>query len=94
MTERMTNTANQYMGSAKQSIGSAIGNPDLAASGAAQKSQAEAAQRMADNKTHTEGVGHTVEGQVQQKIGSLTGDKSMEARGYANETLGDIQRNV
>ncbi|KAG0084209.1 hypothetical protein BGZ93_007309 [Podila epicladia] len=94
MTERMTNTAKQYMGSAKESIGTAIGNPDLAASGAAQKSQAEAAQRMADQKTHAEGIGHTVEGQAQQKVGSLTGDKSMEARGHANEALGDIQRNV
>jgi len=94
MTERLSNTANQYMGSAKESIGSAIGNSDLAASGAAQRAQAEAAQRLADSKTHAEGAGHTVEGQAQKKVGSLTGDKSMEARGHANETLGDMQRNV
>lgn len=94
MTERLSNTANQYMGSAKESIGSAIGNPDLAASGAAQRAQAETAQRLADSKTRAEGVGHTVEGQAQKKVGSLTGDKSMEARGHANEALGDMQRNV
>ncbi|KAF9380078.1 hypothetical protein CPB97_008595 [Podila verticillata] len=94
MTERLSNTANQYMGSAKESIGSAIGNTDLAASGAAQRAQAEAAQRLADNKTHAEGLGHTVEGQTQKKVGALTGDKSMEARGYGNEALGNVQRNV
>ncbi|KAG0090431.1 hypothetical protein BGZ93_005413 [Podila epicladia] len=94
MTERMTNTANSYIGGAKEAIGSAIGSSDLAARGAAQKAQAEAAQRLADNKTHTEGVGHQVEGQVQQTIGAITGDKSMEARGHANETLGDMQRKV
>ncbi|KAG0031253.1 hypothetical protein BGZ81_001542 [Podila clonocystis] len=94
MTERMTNTANSYIGGAKQSIGSAIGSSDLEARGAAQKAQADAAQRLADNKTHAEGLGHQVEGQVQQTVGSITGDKSMEARGHANEALGDVQRNV
>ncbi|KAF9318281.1 hypothetical protein BG006_003219, partial [Podila minutissima] len=93
MSERMTNTANSYIGGAKQSIGSAIGSSDLAARGAAQKAQADAAQRFADDKTRKEGVGHKVEGQIQQTVGSITGDKSMEARGHANETLGDIQRN-
>ncbi|KAF8935621.1 hypothetical protein CPC16_008679 [Podila verticillata] len=94
MTERLSNTANQYMGSAKETIGSAIGSENLAANGAAQRAQAEAAQRLADTKTHTEGLGHTVEGQAQKKVGSLTGDRSMEARGHANEALGDVQRNV
>ncbi|KAG0326328.1 hypothetical protein BGZ99_009680, partial [Dissophora globulifera] len=57
-------------------------------------SQADAAQKTADAKIQSEGWGRKVEGGAQSKVGSLTGDKSMEARGHANEALGDIQRNV
>ncbi|KAG0309700.1 hypothetical protein BGZ98_009458 [Dissophora globulifera] len=92
--EKITNTASSYIGGAKQTIGETIGNPDLAAVGAAQKSQADAAQKTADAQIQSEGWGRTVEGRAQSKVGSLTGDKSMEARGHANEALGDIQRNV
>ncbi|KAF9963065.1 kinesin-like nuclear fusion protein [Mortierella alpina] len=93
-TEKITNTANSYIGGAKQTVGETLGNNNLAANGAAQKAQAESAQRLADAKIHTEGVGHKVEGEAQAKIGSLTGDRSMQARGEANQALGDIQRNV
>ncbi|KAF9141018.1 hypothetical protein BG015_001425 [Linnemannia schmuckeri] len=94
MTERISNTANSYLGGAKQTIGETIGNPDLAASGAAQKSQADAAQKAVDAKTHAEGIGHKVQGEVQQNVGSLTGNTSMEARGHANEVRGDLERKV
>ncbi|KAF9384626.1 hypothetical protein CPB97_005525 [Podila verticillata] len=94
MTERLHNTSIQIIGGAKQAVGSALGFPEIAASGATQKAQAENAQRMADDQTRTEGVGHKIEGEVQQKVGELTGDKSMEARGHANESIGDIKRNV
>ncbi|KAF9346761.1 hypothetical protein BGX26_001719 [Mortierella sp. AD094] len=92
ISEKLANTANSYIGGAKQTVGETLGYPDLAASGAAQKAQADAAQKAADAKTHLEGIGHTVEGQAEVKIGSLTGDKSMEARGHANEALGAAQR--
>ncbi|KAF9098843.1 hypothetical protein BGX23_004935 [Mortierella sp. AD031] len=94
MTDRLTNATNQYIGAAKQAIGNTIGNPTLAASGAQQQSQAEAAQKAADAKTHAQGVGHKVQGEVQQNAGSLTGNAAMEARGHANEVCGDLERNV
>ncbi|KAF8977478.1 hypothetical protein BGZ46_007346 [Entomortierella lignicola] len=94
ITETISNTANSYIGGAKQTIGETIGHPELAASGAAQKAQADVAQKNADAKIRNEGIGHTVIGQAQTKVGSLTGDKSMEARGQANEALGEVQRNV
>ncbi|KAF9128476.1 hypothetical protein BG015_004333 [Linnemannia schmuckeri] len=94
MTDRLANTTNAYIGAAKQAIGNTIGNTTLAANGAQQQSQAESAQKAADAKTHTQGVGHKVEGQVQQNVGSLTGDKSMEARGNATEIRGDLERKV
>ncbi|KAG0202097.1 hypothetical protein BGX28_005279 [Mortierella sp. GBA30] len=93
-TDKISNTANAYIGGAKQNVGDAIGNPDLAASGASQKAQAETAQRAADAQTHAEGLGHKVQGQAQQTVGSSIGDTSMEARGHANEARGDIERKI
>ncbi|KAG0300402.1 hypothetical protein BGZ98_009203 [Dissophora globulifera] len=92
--EKISNTANSYIGGAKQTVGETLGYPDLAASGAQQKAQADAAAAAATAQAHVEGAGHQVEGQIQQKVGSLTGDKSMEARGNANEVRGDLERNV
>lgn len=94
MTERIQNTANSYIGGAKQTVGETLGYSDLAANGASQKAQADAAQAAADAKTHAEGVGHKVQGNVQQTVGSATGNTSMEARGHANEVKGDIERKV
>ncbi|KAG0314314.1 hypothetical protein BGZ97_009423 [Linnemannia gamsii] len=92
MTDRLSNTASSYIGGAKQSIGETIGNTNLASSGAQQKAQADAALKAADAKTHAEGLGHKVQGEVQQNVGSLTGNTSMEARGDANETRGNLER--
>ncbi|KAH7049788.1 hypothetical protein BKA57DRAFT_461231 [Linnemannia elongata] len=94
MTDRISNTFNSTVGGAKQTIGETIGNNNLAASGAQQKAQADAAQKAADAKTHAEGVGHKVQGEIQQNVGSLTGNTSMEARGHANEVRGDLERKV
>ncbi|KAF9921898.1 hypothetical protein FBU30_008041 [Linnemannia zychae] len=52
MTDKLTNSANAYIGAAKQAIGNTFGNPTLAASGAQQQAQAEAAQNIAHKKTH------------------------------------------
>ncbi|KAF9271856.1 hypothetical protein BGZ88_005519 [Linnemannia elongata] len=92
MTDRISNTFNSTVGGAKQTIGETIGNNNLAASGAQQKAQADAAQKAADAKTNAEGVGHKVQGNIQQNVGSLTGNTSMEARGHANEVRGDLER--
>ncbi|KAG0309324.1 hypothetical protein BGZ98_003439 [Dissophora globulifera] len=93
-SSKMSNTMNSYVGGAKQTIGETIGNQNLAASGAQQKAQADAAQAAADARTHAEGVGHKIEGQTQQTVGSMTGNTSMEARGHANEIKGDMERKV
>ncbi|KAG9324892.1 hypothetical protein KVV02_003299 [Mortierella alpina] len=94
ITDKISNTANSYIGGAKETVGNAIGNSNLAANGASQKAQADAAQKAADAQTHTEGVGHKIEGQVQQTVGSATGNTTLEARGHANEARGDIERSV
>ncbi|KAI1292435.1 hypothetical protein EDD11_008732 [Mortierella claussenii] len=94
VTDRLSNTANSTIGGAKQTVGETIGSDNLAASGAQQKTKADAAQAAADAKTHAEGAGHKVQGKVQQVAGSLTGNTATEARGHANEARGDLERNV
>ncbi|KAG0274946.1 hypothetical protein BGZ95_009323 [Linnemannia exigua] len=83
-----------YMGSAKQFVGQKLGSPDMVASGVAQKNQADNILRDATAKTHAEGHGHNVEGQAQKKVGSLTGDKTMYAKGEVNDAIGNAQRSV
>ncbi|KAF9354519.1 hypothetical protein BGX26_007655 [Mortierella sp. AD094] len=94
ISDRLSNTADSYIGGTKQTVGQTIGNESLAAGGAEQKSKAETAQAAADAKTHAEGAGHKVGGKAQQAVGSLTGDHSMQARGHANEAQGDIERKI
>ncbi|KAF9298959.1 hypothetical protein BGZ88_003037 [Linnemannia elongata] len=94
MTDRLQNTANQVIGGAKQTIGEAIGNPTLAGEGAAQKTQAEIAQKAADAKTHSEGIGHSIQGNIQSAVGSAVGNPTLQAKGAANQALGNVERNV
>ncbi|KAG0311231.1 hypothetical protein BGZ97_011988 [Linnemannia gamsii] len=94
ITQKITNTTSSYMGSAKQVIGEKLGSPDMVASGVAQKTQADNVLREAAAKTHAEGHGHNVVGQAQKKVGSLTGDKIMQAKGEVNDAIGNVQRNV
>ncbi|KAF9098569.1 hypothetical protein BGX29_005026 [Mortierella sp. GBA35] len=92
--EKFSNTISSYWGGAKQTLGQKLGSPDMVASGVAQKTQADEALRNIKAKTHAQGHGHNVEGQAQKKVGSLTGDKTMQAQGEANDAIGNVQRNV
>ncbi|KAG0353585.1 hypothetical protein BGZ54_002188, partial [Gamsiella multidivaricata] len=93
ITEKITNTAKSYMGGAKQAVGETVGSSDLAASGAAQKTEAETSQAIADAKLKTEGVADKIEGKAKAAAGSLTGDTTLEASGHADDALGDVKRN-
>ncbi|KAF9356038.1 hypothetical protein BGX26_005801 [Mortierella sp. AD094] len=94
MSETLSNTINSYIGDLQQTVGEKLGNPEMAAGGAAVKSQANAAQRATDAQNQSQAWGHTVEGRAQQKVGSLTGDTTMQAKGTANQVLGDVQRKI
>ncbi|KAG0292042.1 hypothetical protein BGZ98_002758 [Dissophora globulifera] len=91
---KVTNTANAYMGSAKETLGNAIGNPTMAGEGAAQRVQAETAQKAADAKVHAEGLANTVQGNMQNTVGSAIGNPTMQAEGQANMAKGDVQRKL
>lgn len=94
ITEKISNTVKSHLGGTKEAVGETIGSPDLAASGATQKTEAETAQKVEDTKLKTEALGDTVKGKLEAVSGSLTGDESLKARGKADETMGEIKHNV
>ncbi|KAG9319027.1 hypothetical protein KVV02_000051 [Mortierella alpina] len=93
MTNKISNTYNEAVGGAKEKVGHATHNPNLAGSGANQKAQAQAHQHAQTAETHTKGLGHSIEGGAQRAVGGATNNHSMEARGHGNSALGDVQRN-
>ncbi|KAI8596648.1 hypothetical protein EDD21DRAFT_387602, partial [Dissophora ornata] len=91
---RISDKYNEAAGATKEKIGRATGNESLAAKGAVQNAEAHANQNARKAETQARGVGNTVQGSAQQAVGSATNDPVLEARGKANTTLGDVQRNV
>ncbi|KAF9978652.1 hypothetical protein BGZ73_001305 [Actinomortierella ambigua] len=87
MTERLSNTYNSAMGTVKENLGSAIGSESLAASGSEQRARADVKQKTADAQTHAEGIQNKAKGEIQKNVGSLTDNKSQEAKGHANAAL-------
>ncbi|KAF9098591.1 hypothetical protein BGX29_005045 [Mortierella sp. GBA35] len=94
VSTKVSNTASSVIGGAKQSIGETINNPDLAAAGAAQKTHADTAQKVADAKAQAEGAANQIGGHSQKATGSVLGDYSLEASGEGNITKGEIERRV
>ncbi|KAF9098863.1 hypothetical protein BGX29_001717 [Mortierella sp. GBA35] len=101
MTERLTNTANQYIGAAKQTLGQTLGYPDMAADGARQKSQAETAQKVADAKVQADRLQHTAEnnansivGGAKQTVGQTLGLPGLAADGAAQKSNAETQQKV
>ncbi|KAG0293681.1 hypothetical protein BGZ96_002472 [Linnemannia gamsii] len=101
MTERLSNTANQYIGAAKQTIGETLGYPDVAADGARQKSEAETAQKVADAKVEAQRLERTADnsansivGGAKQTIGQTFGLPSLAAEGAAQKSNAETQQKV
>ncbi|KAF9935376.1 hypothetical protein FBU30_003166 [Linnemannia zychae] len=91
VSTKISNTTNSYIGSAKQTIGESINNPDLAARGAAQKVQAETAQKLHDAKVEAENAAHKAEGNAHRATGNVLGDYSLEASREGNITKNEIE---
>lgn len=94
MTDRISNTYNQTVGSAKEKIGKAVGSEHLASHGAAQKAEGQVNQQRATAETHAQGLGNQAQGAAQKAVGGATNDPELEARGHVNAAMGDAQRNV
>jgi uncharacterized protein YjbJ (UPF0337 family) len=101
MAERLQNTANQYIGATKQTIGETLGHPGLAATGARQKSEAEAAQKVADAKANAEQLQHTAEnttnslvGGAKQTVGQTLGLAGLATEGVTQKSNAETQQKV
>jgi uncharacterized protein YjbJ (UPF0337 family) len=46
------------------------------------------------NKDQVKGMGKQIKGEVQQKVGKLTGDTGTRIRGHATEAEGKLQKKV
>ncbi|KAF8944864.1 hypothetical protein BGZ47_003623 [Haplosporangium gracile] len=92
MSNKISNTYNEAMGSAKEKLGHATHNQHMAGSGAAQKADAQINQQNHKAQTHAHGIGNNIQGESQKAAGTVTNDHSLKARGHANDALGDVQR--
>ncbi|KAG0199089.1 hypothetical protein BGX28_007564 [Mortierella sp. GBA30] len=93
-TSRIANSIKSAIGGAKKSVGAALGNETMQASGKVQKAGADAANLAARAKEQAKGLAHDIKGATQKAVGSATGNKTMEAEGHVNTALGKVERTV
>ncbi|KAG0231798.1 hypothetical protein BGW42_008631 [Actinomortierella wolfii] len=91
MTDKISHTYNTQMGSAKEKVGTMIGNEDLAAAGAEQRARAEAAHQAAMMEKKNEGAQQTLQGEVERRMGRLTDDDDLRQHGAAKVDAGASQ---
>ncbi|MBC5783143.1 CsbD family protein [Ramlibacter sp. USB13] len=46
------------------------------------------------NKDHIKGATNEVTGEIKERVGRMTGDKSLEVKGHARELKGKLQQRV
>lgn len=85
---------NQAMGTAKEVVGSVIGNTNLEAKGHVQNKEGKAEQAAAETKGWVEGAIDSVSGTAKNVMGSLTGSSSQQAEGKAQQLKGDAKKAV
>ncbi|KAF9576190.1 hypothetical protein EC968_010313 [Mortierella alpina] len=93
-TSRIANSVKSAIGGAKKTVGSALGNESMQASGKIQQAEAHAANLAARAEQQAKGVAHDIKGAAQKTVGSATGNKSMEAEGHINSARGKAERKV
>ncbi|KAF9168599.1 hypothetical protein DFQ27_001235 [Actinomortierella ambigua] len=88
MTDKLTHTYNTQMGTAKEKLGTMVGNEGLAAAGAEQRTRAEAARHAALTEKKGEGAEQALQGEVERGIGRITGDDDLRQHGAAKTSEG------
>ncbi|KAF9112800.1 hypothetical protein BGX27_002801 [Mortierella sp. AM989] len=94
MSEKISNTFNSALGGAKESIGNAVGNENLAAQGATQKAEAETRSTTHKAQEQAQGVSDNITGRVKSTFGAATGNHKTEAEGHLQQAGGDIRRTL
>ncbi|KAI9088801.1 hypothetical protein DFS34DRAFT_640124 [Phlyctochytrium arcticum] len=89
-----TGTGDQYMGSAKETVGNLVGNERLQAEGKAQNAKGVASQEAAKAGNRAEAAGENVGGMGKQVLGAVTGNDSKEAEGRAQRAKADVKDKI
>ncbi|KAK0529681.1 hypothetical protein OC834_003599 [Tilletia horrida] len=83
---------NSALGSTKEAIGNLTGATSWTQAGQEQHAKGEAEIKAAQAKQYADGVSNQVQGKVDNVIGSITGDKTKQASGAAQEQAGKAQK--
>ncbi|KAF8983138.1 hypothetical protein BGZ46_010803 [Entomortierella lignicola] len=90
LTDRIANTANSYIGGAKQTVGETLGYPDLAANGAQQKAQAEASQAAANAQAEASQAAAKAQAEASQAAANA----QRQVEGAGHQLQGKIEKTV
>jgi uncharacterized protein YjbJ (UPF0337 family) len=85
---------NKAMGSAKEGLGSTVGNTEMQAKGNVQNKEGHGEQKAAETKGWVQGAMDTVTGTVKDMAGSMTGNTGKQAEGKAQKAQGDYRKEV
>ncbi|TIB42155.1 hypothetical protein E3P86_00488 [Wallemia ichthyophaga] len=83
---------NSTVGTAKESLGNAVGSEDYSKAGKEQHAKGEAERKEAEAKQYGEGMVDSAAGKIKNVGGAVTGDKQKQAEGAAREEKGDTKR--
>ncbi|KAI9363313.1 hypothetical protein BD770DRAFT_381229 [Pilaira anomala] len=82
----------QFVGSAKETVGSAVGNESLEAKGKTQNNAGAVQDIAATAQSYVEGAADQVSGAVKGAYNSLTGNTTAEAGNKVQEKKGEAQK--
>jgi len=85
---------NKAMGSAKEGLGSALGNNEMQAKGNVQNQQGHGEHKAAETKGSIQGAVDTVTGTVKDMTGAVTGNTGKQAEGKAQKHEGEYRREI
>ncbi|GAA6050617.1 hypothetical protein JCM3770_001490 [Rhodotorula araucariae] len=89
---KVSGNYNSTVGSLKAALGDAVGIPSLSQSGHSQANAGNAEYKLAQAEAYGQGTADRLEGKLDRVIGAVTGDKTREAGGLAQEEKGKAQQ--
>ncbi|KAL9546843.1 hypothetical protein PS6_007439 [Mucor atramentarius] len=84
----------QFIGTVKENVGSAVGNERLRGEGKAQHGQGQVEEQAATTLGYVQGLTSQVTGAVQGAVNSLVGNNSSEASAKVEQKKGEAQKEI
>ncbi|KAK9814548.1 hypothetical protein WJX72_007726 [[Myrmecia] bisecta] len=80
------------VGAVKENVGSAIGNEQMQAEGAAKRAEGNTEYKTAQAKGYAEGAADSLVGGLKNTAGKVLGNEQMQAEGKGRELKGDAKK--